>query len=159
MSFKVTKATRKDILLLSPLIKKVIYGTPYYTPEGKRMESSKYPPAGLKEKLGNKSWLLLVVKDKKQIVGFLSGYFDCGVFWVDWIGVDAGHRKQGVAARIMGELENIASRNKAHKIWLDTRVANKEAISMFTSMGFKKIANLKNHWYHNDFYLWEKLLK
>src|SRR3989344_1777408 len=159
MSFKVTKAAKRNIPFIYPLIKRVIYGTPYYPPEGKKMESSKYTPAGLKEKLESKSWLVLVAKNKNQIAGFLSGYFDYGVFWVDWIGVDEEYRRQGLAIKIMKELETIAGRNKVHKIWLDTIIANKEAISMFTSLGFKKIANLKNHWYHDDFYLWERVLR
>lgn len=104
-------------------------------------------------------WLFLTIKDKNKIVAFLAGCFDCGTFWSDWIGVDSEYRNKGLGKSLKLELERILVKKKIHKIWCHTRVVNKEAISLNSGLRYNKIAQLTNHWYKEDFYLWEKNLE
>ncbi len=147
----------RDAAAFSKSIKAVIDATRYYSRAAQNAEMRKYSPAKVFSLLSDSTQILLVAKDGKEIVGFLHGHFDAGTFWVDWIGVSEKYRRSHTASELLSFLEN-KIRRTAHKIWLDTRTENKEAVRFFKKNGFKKIATLSDHWYRQDFFLWEKFL-
>jgi len=55
-------------------------------------------------------------------------------------------------------LESSVHQRDCHKVWCDTKVDNVQSISLLISLGYTKVATLKNHWYGLDYYLWEKLI-
>ena len=43
----------------------------------------------------------------------------------------------------------------AHKVWCDSRADNVESIATLERAGFRRIASLENHWFNQDYLLWE----
>src|SRR3972149_4476255 len=120
---------KKDVKEYSKVAKKIINKVPYYSLKAKKWETKNFESSRISKNLKDKSKIHVVAKEKRKIIGFLSGYFYAGTFWVDWIGV-----------------------------LRESRTNNKEAISLFKKLGYKKIVLLKNHWYGHDFYIWQKLI-
>ncbi len=147
-----------DAKELAGLIRRVIKESPYYSLEAKKYESGMYSSTNVASSLQDRNAVFLVGKDGARIRGFLHGNYDYGTFWINWIGVDVDSRRNGLAAALIHHLEALLKAKNIHKIWLDTRTTNKEAIRFFKKLGFKKEAELKNHWYTSDFYLWSKFV-
>lgn len=80
------------------------------------------------------------------------------MFWSDWGIVHPLYRRTGVSRALMTFLEKKLKKEGIHKIWCDSRTTNKESIAALGKLGFKKIVTIKNHWYRQDFILWQKLL-
>jgi len=53
----------------------------------------------------------------------------------------------------------LAKEENCNKIWCDCLTDNLEAGAFFRKQNFTIIAQLKNHWYGQDFYLLEKIIK
>ena len=149
---------KRDAANFSRLARGVIAATDYYSKTAKRHEAANYRAEKVVEKLLGRKYLHLCAKLEGKMVGFCDGYFDLGIFWVDWIGVEKGFRRKGIATRMLKFLEKKLKRGKAHKIWFDSRISNRESIGLFKKLGYRKIAFLRNHWYGQDFYLWEKFI-
>lgn len=148
---------RPDVVAFSKVVKNTIKTTEYYSSVAQKGESKKYSPTRILHKMQDPSEIILVAKEAGQIAGFLSGHFNDGTFLIDWIGTRIEYRQQHTASHLLSFLEKRVEK-RVHKIWCDTRTENKEAIRFFKKHGFKKTAFLKNHWYRQDFFLWEKIL-
>ena len=155
---KISKLKEGDVSAYYKLVRQVILSTPYYSKWAKREESISYPPEWLRKSIKNKRKFLLGAKDKDKMVGFALGYTGTGMLHLNWIGVDPKYRKLGIAERLVKKVETLA-KGKVHKIWLDTRTNNKESIALFKKLKYKKAATFRKHYYGQDFYIWEKLVK
>ena len=155
---KIEKLKEADAPAYYKLIRRVISNTPYYSKWAKKEESTGYPPEWIKKNLKNSKKLFLCAKDNNKVVGFLFGYVSTGMLHLFWAGVDPEYRKQGVAEKLMKKAETWA-KNKVHKIWFDTRTNNKESIPLAKKLKYRKAATFKKHYYGQDFYIWEKLVK
>jgi len=148
----------KDVKEFSELALQIISQTTYYSPLALETEMKKFIPLVILEKLKDKNYLFCVLKNQNKILGFSSGYFDLGTFWIDWIGSAPSFRRSGVASQLLAFQEKYLQTQGVHKIWFDTRTENKESLALFEKLGFRKICFLEKHWYEQDFYLWEKFL-
>ena len=156
---EIRRPTEKEAQSLSELISSVIKKVPYYSPKSKKEEIATQTPEKISWRLKNsKSSFYLISKEGGKVAGFLFGYLSTGLVHIGWVGVDKNYRRQGVAVQLIKEVEKFASKNKAHKIWLDTRINNKESIGLFKKLKYKKAATFKKHYWGFDFFIWEKLL-
>lgn len=147
----------KDVKEFSKLATEVISKTPYYSQNAKKHELKKFEVKCLKQKIKDKNNCYVTAKVNNKIVGFCYGYFDAGTFWLEWIGVGKEFRRKGIAtSMIMFAHKKLKSR--VHKIWNDSRSNNKEAVAFFKKLKFEKVAHIKNHWYKQDFCLWQKFI-
>lgn len=150
--------SKKEIEEFCQLVRIVISNTPYYTDTAKSQELEEYTFAVVSKNLSDKTHEYFAAYVGKKMVGFLHGRYDMGTFWINWIGVDDGFRKHGVASKMIGHIEKYMRGKRVHKIWLDTKQNNFVSISFFLKHGYRIVATMNNHWYNADFYLWEKLL-
>ena len=102
--------------------------------------------------------MFLCAKDKNKVVGFVFGSINTGMLHLMWLGVDSEYRKLGVAEKLIKKAE-IWAKGRVHKIWFDTRINNKESVPLAKKLKYKKAATLRKHYYGQDFYIWEKLVK
>lgn len=147
-----------DAQELSELIVQVISSLVYYNEQARKSEIEKYSPSLLKEFVAeDKHSVLIAIKDER-IIGFCITYFDDGLIWLSWIGVHADFRRYKVAEKLLLEMEESVQARGSHKIWCDCRTVNNASISLLSGLGYRQICEVNNHWYGQDFILWEKLV-
>ncbi len=109
-------------------------------PEIARLEkeifSDSWSEKAIKETFDQQQTLVLVAYEDKQLIGYLILYFVLEEGEIARIAVISDHRRQGVGARLLLELEDLCEDNGITKLLLDVRESNKAAISFYTSYGF-----------------------
>lgn len=143
---------------VSGLITSLIQSLSYYNERARTEEANKYLPSELMTLLNEDVYSVLLAKDDEEIVGFCISKYDDGLIWLAWFGVTTSHRNKGVGGKLLAALEDSAPNRRAHKVWCDTRTVNLTAQKVLQKAGYKKIASLENHWYGQDFFLWEKTI-
>lgn len=146
-----------------PVVRKmflnILKEIPYYNSIAKRDESRKYTVSKLAEKLrGDRYSLICALNSSDEIIGFLFSHFDDYTIWLDWIGVSSNERKAGIATLLLRESFRTARLRGCHKVWCDCRATNEPSKAMLENAGFRKITEIRNHWYKQDFILWEKFV-
>ncbi len=154
------RAARTDELAkVSELFQNILRELPYYNSLAKENEARKYTPEGLKFKIANEQYTVLVsLNSDENIIGFSFSHFDDYTVWIDWFGVDFSKRRNGVGMSILNGVFETARMFKAHKVWCDCRSNNLPSKNLLRKARFRKIALVKNHWYGQDFILWDRFL-
>lgn len=95
--------------------------------------------------------------EKNTIVGFLDCALLLGVIEVKQLIVAQSKRGQGVGKKLMTEMEKYMREKGGHKVILST---GKSWVSekFYESLGYVKIADLKDHFIHHDFVEYTKSL-
>ncbi len=102
---------------------------------------------------------MLIAKDKNNVVGFTNVYkIMGGVAQCDWCIVHPDYQHKGVGHALLNALYEECKKQGCHKIETDSRINNKAGIDIIKSTGWQKAAMLKNHWFGQDYFLWEKFL-
>ncbi len=159
MAIRITKLSAKDIPQTHKLLHSVIRHHNCYSNEACRVWEHFYTPARLKKSLRDKNWLCLIAKDKNKIIGFANIFqIYGGVARSDWTLVHPDYRHHGVGHALMAAKFKECKKLGCHKIETDSIVGNEFGKRLLEETGWKKIANLKNHWFGQDYYLWERFL-
>lgn len=100
---------------------------------------------------------LFQASDNNEIIGFLDCALLLGVAEVKQLIVAQSKRGQGVGKKLMTEMEKYMKGKGGHKVILST---GKGWVSekFYESLGYFKIADLKDHFLHHDFVEFSKLL-
>jgi ribosomal protein S18 acetylase RimI-like enzyme len=150
--------TESDAPEVALVIKSVIEPLDYYNDRARGEELSKYRADELARMCADDPDAVLVALSEQHIAGFLISHYDDGLLWLSWFGVAEHCRQRGVGAALLAAFEETAPRRRAHKVWCDTRVPNEASARLLERAGFVRICELKNHWYGQDFFIWEKPL-
>jgi ribosomal protein S18 acetylase RimI-like enzyme len=140
---------------VAALMRGVIEPLSYYNDRAKRAEYAKYSADGLRALAAVDPQAVLVARDAGTPIGFCVSRFDDGTIWLSWFGTAARARGRGVGAALLAALAATLPSRNAHKIWCDSRVNNVESKSVLERAGFRRVATLTNHWYGQDYFLWE----
>lgn len=143
---------------LHQLFVRIVQDLPYYTNTAKRCEIAKYSPELLRESAEKDPDSVLVASIAAQIIGFCFSESDDGLVWLAWFGVDPSFRQHGVGTRLLEKLEETVRNGRSHKIWCDCRTENEGSKIVLTKHGYVQLCTVRNHWYGQDFILWEKSL-
>lgn len=89
---------------------------------------------------------LFVATENDEVLGYavLETVLDEGSLLI--IAVDKTHRKKGIAKALFSGLEKTAREKELSFITLEVRVSNVNAINLYTSLGFTKVAVRKNYY-------------
>lgn len=142
---------------LVALMRETIQPLAYYNQPARDAELAKYTAEGLRALMEAEGQNVLVARDSGGLTGFCVSHFDGGTLWLEWFGTDRRARGRGIGAALLAALGRTLPSRRAHKIWCDSRVDNKESESVLERAGFRRIATLENHWYGQDYHLWEWL--
>lgn len=148
-------AAAHELDAVAALMHDVIRPLAYYNERARRAELSKYSAGGLRALIAEDPQSVLVARAAGGLTGFCVSRFDDGTIWLSWFGTAAHARGRGVGAALLAALANTVPSRNAHKIWCDSRVDNMESAAVLERFGFRRIATLTNHWYGQDFFLWE----
>jgi ribosomal protein S18 acetylase RimI-like enzyme len=144
-----------EVDALAGLMRDTIEPLAYYNERARRAELARYAAEGLHSLVAADPQAVLVARDGSGLIGFCVSRFDDGTIWLSWFGTAARARGRGVGTSLLAALATTLSSRQAHKIWCDSRVDNKESRSVLERAGFRRIATLTNHWYGQDYFLWE----
>ena len=142
---------------LATLMRETIAALTVYNERALRAELTKYTPAALRARAADDPHAVLVARDDTGLAGFCISRFDDGTVWLDWFGTDIRARGRGVGAALLASLAVTLPAREAHKIWCDSRTDNAKSKSVLERAGYRRIATLTNHWYGQDYFLWEWL--
>ncbi|MDE1991398.1 MAG: GNAT family N-acetyltransferase [Rhizobiaceae bacterium] len=121
-----------------PLIEELIheydsrYGT-YFNTEGAAAELNRYPPEAFAPPVGN---FLLLIRDGETIGGGAFKHYDerTAEFKRIWTRHDL--RRQGLARKLLVELEAQAARQGYQRIYLTTGFRQPEAVGLYLNYGY-----------------------
>jgi ribosomal protein S18 acetylase RimI-like enzyme len=148
-------AAAHELSAVAALMRATIEPLTYYNARAIAAELTKYTEDTLRARVERDAQSVLVTRDDDGITGFCVSRFDDGTIWLDWFGVAARARGRGVGAALLRALQATLPSRDAHKIWCDSRTDNIESRAVLERAGFRRIATLANHWYHQDYFLWE----
>ncbi|WP_339875372.1 GNAT family N-acetyltransferase [uncultured Algoriphagus sp.] len=151
-------AKSTDLEQIESLFLEIIESIPYYNDLAKENEIKRYTKAELEFKLVEDPFSIISAKQDGIVIGFCFSRFDDFTIWLEWFGISPNHQRQGIAKLLLEKLEFSAEARKCHKIWCDTRTENKRSSDVLEKNGFSKIVEIKNHWYGQDFFLWQKFI-
>lgn len=158
-TINVAPATEADLAAIAKVFLAVLRDLPYYNSRAKDREASKYKLDHLREKIADEPTSVLSAKDMEgALVGFCFNHFDDYLLWIDWFGVPSHARHRGVGRALLRGAEEVARARGCHKVWCDSRTENRPSIALLQSHGFQKIVEIPNHWYGQDFLLWQKFI-
>jgi ribosomal protein S18 acetylase RimI-like enzyme len=158
MSFDIAPLLPSQADAVSNLIASVIRPLEYYNQRAREEEIAKYSSEGLLALAAEDTAAVLVASAENDVVGFCISRYDDGLIWLSWFGVKDSFRKAGVGRKLLESLERTVPLRNAHKIWCDTRTSNVASQRVLEKAGFKTVATFSNHWYGQDFLIWEKTI-
>jgi ribosomal protein S18 acetylase RimI-like enzyme len=138
------------------LFRKVVRALPYYNSRAKKSEQTKYTVSQLKKLISSDPESVLIAKREKNIIGFCFSRVDDEMIWLSWIGVHPNYRQQGLGTALLSALDERAKKLKSHKIWCDSRTNNEASKLILSHFGYRQLCAVRDHWYRQDFFLWEK---
>lgn len=87
--------------------------------------------------------IVLCFTDGINVIALLSGYFAEGEGDITSIAVDENFRRQGLAQKLIAELEKLLP-DSTENIFLEVRESNIPAVSLYRKCGFEKLSIRKN---------------
>ena len=148
-------ATTADLPNLYRALSGIIDEVPLYNDRSKSSDHKIYTKKYLTELHRTDPELLLVGYCGSSLAAFAVCKFDQGPIWLSWFGAVPEYRGHGFGKKILANLLGGLRRRGVHKLWCDTRTNNKYAIKILKSLGFRKLCRMENHWYNQDYFLWE----
>ncbi|MEP6665137.1 MAG: GNAT family N-acetyltransferase [Nocardioidaceae bacterium] len=73
------------------------------------------------------------------VVGYAIGAYVAGVGDAQRVAVTPGHRRRGLATRLLGELLVEAERRACERVLLEVAAANAAAVALYARAGFKAV--------------------
>jgi GNAT superfamily N-acetyltransferase len=138
------------------IFREVLWELPYYNERAKSGELEKYTPSKLRASALADPGSVLVARLGKELAGFLFNHEDDEMVWLSWFGVLPKYRGRGVGSALIQALDARAKHAGYHKIWCDSRTTNEKSRSILLQHGYVQLCTLRDHWYRQDFILWEK---
>lgn len=144
-----------EIAALAALMRETIQPLAFYNEDAIAAELTKYSTANLRSLAEHDMNAIIVGRDSEGLTGFCVSRFDDGTIWLSWFGTAARARGRGIGAALLAALAGSVAARGAHKIWCDSRTDNAKSKSVLERAGYKRITTLTNHWYGQDYFLWE----
>ena len=98
--------------------------------------------------------VVLIAEVDGQLVGVLNGRIHRGVVDLGLI-VDKGWRGKGVGSRLIRTCLSWAADHRAHKVFLEVRPHNTDAIALYHKFGFVEEGRLRRHYRRRNGELWD----
>lgn len=156
MEIKIDYAIEKDLEEVSIMFLEILDSLTYYNDLAKKNERIRYTSEELYKKILEDKYSILVVRDQTTLVGFSFSRFDDYTIWLEWFCISQNYRGLNIGNLIISKLEDSARIRGCHKIWCDSRTENIASFKVLQRNGFTLATTLKNHWYNQDFFIWQK---
>lgn len=148
-------AAPHEFAALAALMRETIGPLGYYNERARLAELKKYSAETLRALAAADPRAVIVARDELGLTGFCVSSCDGGIVSLAWYGTATRARGRGVGAALLAALAATLSDRDGHKLWCDSRTDNKESNSVLERAGYKRVATLSNHWFGQDYFLWE----
>ena len=98
---------------------------------------------GRKISLSDVSPIACFVRLDEQVVAGVSGRIEFKRLFINYLWVHEKYRKQGIATRLLSELENVAVKNDCQDVVIETLLD--EVAEMYLRLGYETIATLPKY--------------
>lgn len=138
---EVRAATLADPLA-QPLLRELEYeySTRYPAPGGRSREMARYPADEFEPQRGG--LLLLLLRDGEPVAGGAFRRFDERTAELKRIWTHSGHRRQGLARRVVAALERAAAAAGYQRLYLTTGPRQPEAKGLYLATGYSALFDL-----------------
>jgi hypothetical protein len=157
----IQKLDEKYVLETYRLVHETIFNLPTYSRRGAEEQIKVYTIPNLLEHIKNPDRLSIITIRNDEVVGFLFGVIERlsndNVFYLEWNGVNPVHRNTGIMQTMWNTMELWVKEHKLNGILVDTLTNNNKMINFLQKNQMNIWAEMKNHWYGHDFFLWGKL--
>ena len=92
--------------------------------------------------------LFLVCEEGTTIMGYIGMYISFEEGSITNVAVSSKYRQKGYGEALVSAVKEKAREKKAEKIFLEVRVSNTPAISLYKKMGFDNLGVRKNFYEH-----------
>lgn len=100
------------------------------------------------DSLKREDTVFLVSEMEGRIAGYIGMYICLEEADITNVAVGTAYRKQGCGKALVSAVIELAKKKQIEKIFLEVRVSNAPAISLYEKMGFQKIGIRKNFYEH-----------
>jgi RimJ/RimL family protein N-acetyltransferase len=128
----------------------------FYSQEAQAAEKEKWTVENVLKKLSCPDNLLISAKNENTIVAACVAEYECNTVFLYLMGVLPEYQKQGIGTQMHHFIfDYLRQKNLGiHKVWCDTIVSNAAGIAILKKLGYQQEAELKKHWYGDNYYLW-----
>ena len=98
------------------------------------------------KEIENKLAFYVVSQDGNEVLGYAGLWNMCGCADIMNVAVRPDARRQGVAEKMLGLLENYCRENGVLEINLEVRVGNIPARQLYKKLGYKEISTRKGYY-------------
>lgn len=149
----------KDLPAVEESIRRISRTVGYARARRGEVKSWYYPPKRLRQIYRDTRSLFLGAYVKDELGGYLFGWNEYGVFWIDWLETFEDYRRLGLATMLLERCEDECRRRNVHKIFFDVAADNEEAQKFFRAHGYVREATLRRHWLGKTYYLFRKFIR
>lgn len=114
----------------------------------KKCFSDPWSENGLRESLKKPAYRMLVAKEDGKVVGYIGAYMVADELNITNVAVDPDYRRRGIGRELINEMIRHAEKNRMTTIYLEVRVSNTAAISLYRAAGFDN-AGIRKNFYDN----------
>lgn len=112
----------------------------------RRIFADAWSEKAILETLEQKQTMILLAYEDKRLIGYLILYYVLEDGEIARIAVDDAFRRQGVASKMLWELECLCEDNGVNKLLLDVRESNISACRFYEKQGFVLDGIRKNYY-------------
>lgn len=107
--------------------------------------------------MGSKKYF--IIRNDEKILGVARTSLEHGTCLLDRMVVDEEYRKQGIGSALINSIISFAKENNVTKIWLNTDIKLKDAMALYTKMGFEECGYFNKHFWGDDVKFYELMLE
>ena len=157
-------AAKNDVLVparfdeldaIHKMVMDAVWTSPHYGDTFKEFESARLTPAYLAQLLHADPRHVMTIRENGELAGFILSGPEYGVLWQYWSYLDPAHRSGTLAMRVMRNYRPVWDNDRFHKILTYSRPENKVSIALMERYGYKRVAELKQHLFGEDYLLYE----
>lgn len=164
MTSSTTGRTRPDVLVparfadiqaVHAMVMDAVRTSPHYNDAFKAFESARLTKAYLDQLFHTDPRHVMTIRDDGELAGFILSGPEYGVLWQYWSYVDPKYRSGTLAMRVMRSYQTVWQNDRFHKILTYSRPENKVSIALMERYGYRRVAELKQHLFGEDYLLYE----
>lgn len=162
MNLDIKRATKLDLDSLFDLFTEILEEMKlYYNDRAISYMKHYHSKTWLQKVINDEEYLVFVAKEKNKLIGFQIVSIGFSIAYLEWSGVHKDYRRQKIGTKLKEFTEKYIHKNHEdiHKLMCDTRTTNIISIQNLIHNGFLINTLHKNHWFNEDYYEYEKIIR